>query len=372
MAAPRGLCIALVHYTIPPVIGGVESVVAAQGKVFKQFGHQAVLFDGQGFRTRFDPASFDLLIAHNVLTMPFDLALTGMIWKLADRMPVINWVHDVAARNADYDIPTEAPFDLLRRAHPRMTQVAISEQRRDLWAGLTGAQVHVIPNGLHVSEALPLTEAVRAFANQHSILARELILFYPTRLIPRKQVERAIEVVASLREDGVDAVLLCRGAGDPHQKATRDCARRLREQIEASGLPEAVWLLQDHFPVADADVAALYQVADALLLTSRQEGFGLPLLEAALHRVPLFCADMEPLRSIGQALDAGQSQAISGEPWGGSYSPDASAAAIGQLLWKNMQSNPAWLRRKTLVKNFSWEAIMARQMEPLLLQSIHG
>ena len=45
-------------------------------------------------------------------------------------------------------------------------------------------------------------------------------------------------------------------------------------------------------------IRELYRVADALLFPSAQEGFGLPVLEAGLARLPAFCADIEPFRAI--------------------------------------------------------------------------
>ncbi len=50
--------------------------------------------------------------------------------------------------------------------------------------------------------------------------------------------------------------------------------------------------------LTNAQLHSLYMVADAMLFPSRQEGFGLPLLEAAAHRLPVFCSNIEPLKSI--------------------------------------------------------------------------
>ena len=52
------------------------------------------------------------------------------------------------------------------------------------------------------------------------------------------------------------------------------------------------------FYVDERQLHSLYMVADAMLFPSRQEGFGLPLLEAAAHRLPVFCSNIEPLKSI--------------------------------------------------------------------------
>jgi glycosyltransferase involved in cell wall biosynthesis len=50
--------------------------------------------------------------------------------------------------------------------------------------------------------------------------------------------------------------------------------------------------------LSDDDVRSLYQMADALFFPSRQEGYGLPLIEAALHGVPVFCSDIPAHREV--------------------------------------------------------------------------
>src|SRR5690606_17181679 len=49
----------------------------------------------------------------------------------------------------------------------------------------------------------------------------------------------------------------------------------------------------------DTTMANLYQLADGLLFPSTQEGFGMPVLEAGLAGIPVFAADLPPLRSTG-------------------------------------------------------------------------
>ena len=41
-------------------------------------------------------------------------------------------------------------------------------------------------------------------------------------------------------------------------------------------------------------------LADSFLFTSRAEGFGIPILEAGLARLPVFCTDIPPFRESGQ------------------------------------------------------------------------
>ena len=63
----------------------------------------------------------------------------------------------------------------------------------------------------------------------------------------------------------------------------------------------------------------LYRLADALLLPSREEGFGIPILEAALARIPVFCSDIPPLVELGK-------DAVF------YFAPDADPAAVAERI----------------------------------------
>jgi len=133
--------IALLHYSCPPVVGGVEEIVKHQASLFYLKGHDVKIIAGKGDqytrdfpisidpifsslnpnvdealselkkgkRDRFDylvdviykdlkeeVKPFDFLIAHNVMTMPYNLPLTYAIKKLSigHRVSVISWNHD--------------------------------------------------------------------------------------------------------------------------------------------------------------------------------------------------------------------------------------------------------------------------------------
>ena len=47
--------IALLHYSVPPVVGGVESVLAQQARLMADAGHAVQVIAGRG--GQFDPAS---------------------------------------------------------------------------------------------------------------------------------------------------------------------------------------------------------------------------------------------------------------------------------------------------------------------------
>jgi len=133
--------IALLHYSCPPVVGGVEEVLYQQACQFHHHGHRVRVFAGAGERfTREYPVEInpllgsrspdvqeahralaagdstrvealtdrimdffegimkgvDVLIAHNVLTMHYNLPLTRALHRMADsgELKIIGWNHD--------------------------------------------------------------------------------------------------------------------------------------------------------------------------------------------------------------------------------------------------------------------------------------
>ena len=49
----------------------------------------------------------------------------------------------------------------------------------------------------------------------------------------------------------------------------------------------------------DEVIADFYRLSDALLFPSREEGFGIPIIEAAFSSIPVFCYNIPVLRELG-------------------------------------------------------------------------
>jgi glycosyltransferase involved in cell wall biosynthesis len=101
-------------------------------------------------------------------------------------------------------------------------------------------------------------------------------------------------------------------------------------------------------------VADLYRLADALLLPSFEEGFGIPLLEAGLSRVPiLFCSAIEPLTELGQ------DDVTYFDPYG-------APATIAADMAVRLQGSPTYRNAVRMRTQYTWQQIYDRQIEPLL------
>lgn len=400
--------IALIHYSAPPVIGGVESVLSTHAQWMRRAGHGVRIVAGRGeawdatipvitiplmdsrhprileLKRELDggraPPEFprvaaeithqldealrgvNLVIAHNVCSLHKNLALTASLQALhADRaIPrLILWHHDLAWTTPRYrsELHPGYPWDLLR-THWGATHVTVSEFRRQELSSLMNLPpeaIRVVPNGVAVAGFLRIEPLTQSLAENLRILEAVPLLLLPVRLTPRKNIELALRILANLRQTYPTAALVVTGPPGPHNPTNAEYLARLVRLRDELGLQDCAHLLaQIHErQVPDAVIADLYRLADALILPSYEEGFGIPLLEAAVARLPIFCSDIPPLR------DLGGSEATF-------FSPDAEPLEVAHLIAESLGRNPAFHFAVRARSQFSWSRIYEKVIAPLL------
>ncbi|HEY8198250.1 MAG TPA: glycosyltransferase family 4 protein, partial [Candidatus Limnocylindrales bacterium] len=342
----------LIHYTFPGIVGGVETVIehhavglarqadvglvagrgpvgvanvrtvrirlldslhprvvaatraALEGRADADFGDLRREI-GTALRPHFDAA--DRVILHNVATMSLNLPLVAALHDLAPVLPggrLVVWVHDLAApagRGGGGAGAADDPRKLLIRPLPGARYVAVSEERRQATAaalGLAAEAIRVVPNGVDVAGVLRLRRSSAALIDRLGLASAEPLLVLPARLVRRKRIELAIEAAKVLRDRGHDARLVITGGPDPHDPDGVDYLRELRALVTAAGARDVLLVDEIGHSADERLVADLYAIADALILPSASEGFGLPMLEAAVTRLPIVCTDLPVLREV--------------------------------------------------------------------------
>ncbi len=374
--------IALIHYTFLPVIGGVEIVMAHHAQLFADHGHEVTVIcdqgasDEPGIKVQLLPdaqdagelaralepmlAEMDIVMIHNVATMPFHLGLTEALWNIARRLTQVRfvaWIHDLVACNPDYNLPDleEWPWSALARAHKNYRYVAISNLRKRQFEELTMGRCRVIPNGVEPLRMLGLTEPVTELARAFQLTDREIVLLHPTRLLKRKNVELGLRVTAALKAAGRSCAYIVTGAPDAQNTASQAYADELHALQHELDLENDALFLHESAPIDQRDLASLFTLADALFFPSRQEGFGLPVIEAALHRLPVFCAAIEPLDTL---LNHGVTL----------FPLDAEPAQIALTIAARLGTNDAWHARNQIRRQYVWPAIYTNYLAPLLAE----
>jgi glycosyltransferase involved in cell wall biosynthesis len=390
--------IAIVHYTSWPVIGGVESVIRQHSQLMSRHGHEVVIMCGEGgvfdnqiqtlvvrelnsqeplarasqeeaYHGRPGQAyfrlletlqkqlgsiyeKFDRIVVHNMFTMPFNLAGTQALSGLAEEgRKTIAWTHDLAASNLDYQIPPYRIFDLIRERQPGVKYVTISEARATEFRTLTSSEVDaVVSNGLDFATTCTITPEVADLVRED--LPISIILFYPTRILARKNIAFALQIVGALRDIGLQVRLLITGAPDSHNQSSTEHFAGLKRLAADLGVQKLITWVNDLFYVDERQLHSLYMVADAMLFPSRQEGFGLPLLEAAAHRLPVFCSNIEPLKSIAPS---------------GTLLFDLRDAPrnVAERIRNAFEQDAIFKRKKQLMREYSAERLYLDKIEPI-------
>jgi glycosyltransferase involved in cell wall biosynthesis len=405
--------IALLHYSSPPIVGGVESVLAHHARLMTKAGHEVTIFAGRGkvfderipvrilprldsrhaevmkvkreldigqHSSTFDSlrdqikqellaelSGFDLLIAHNVASLHKNLALTAAI-QAAHEMPgslrLVLWHHDLAWTTPRYRHEMHAgyPWDLLSTDWGNVTHVVVSELRRQELGKLLGIareSIHVIPNGVDVNGFFKLEPQTIHLVEKLKLLDANPLFLLPVRLTPRKNIELALHVLVELQVEFPGAVLLVTGPEGPHnptnsayRKKLLDLRSQLKLESAAHFLAEAA---SEFMP--DAVIADFYRLADALLFPSREEGFGIPIIEAAFSSIPVFCTDIPVLRELG-----GEDVSY--------FDPDADPHSIASQIIDRLrdETTSRWARRAK--HGYGWDSIYRYHIGPLIKEVV--
>ena len=193
-------------------------------------------------------------------------------------------------RNPLFKMMTRRILQGLRRAE---VVVCVSEAARDdllRFSLADPARVRVVPNGIDPALLEPPSDAARARVTALLPPQRGMFdLLHVGNDVPRKRLDRVIEIIATLRKRG-HWVRLIR-VGSPLRRQTRQRAVDL-------GFGDAIELA-----FVDPDVLrAVYQRSDLVLLPSDREGYGLPVLEAFAAGKPVVASDIPALRETAGGL----------------------------------------------------------------------
>jgi mannosylglucosylglycerate synthase len=401
--------ITLLHYAVPPVVGGVESVIGEHARLMTADGWQVTLLAGRGAQSdprisfselpladsrhpevlavkaeldagkvtpRFDRLVEDLeavlsrrlantqvLIAHNVCSLNKNLALTAALKKIAGKPGaphLILWHHDLAWTTPRYrsELHDGYPWDLLRTDWPEAVQVTVSETRAYELAQLLGVpdkRIRVVPNGIDLARFLKLEERTVMLVEKLDLLSADPLLLLPVRITPRKNIELAIRVLDRLRGNFSSPRLLVTGPLGPHNPANTAYFKQLTNLRHSLELDQAVIFLAEHSPdyLPDAVIADFYHLADALLFPSLEEGFGIPILEAGLAGLPVFCADIPQLRELGEKAAV-------------FFSPMAEPAQVASQITHTLQRDNIFNLRQRVKSEYTWQSIYKDSIRPLL------
>lgn len=207
--------------------------------------------------------------------------------------PLVITVHDLAFLKVPQQSSLYARlyWQYLLRESVRRAQGVISvseqtsEELRTLWS-IEDEHIHLIHNALRPSLNLNMVNDA-AREKMHQRYGKRYLL-HVGRIMPRKNVETLIAAFNSIAERIPELHLVLVG-GEGHDSAG------VVQQAKTSPFHERIHLAGW---IPDEDMSALYASAEALVVPSRHEGFGLPALEAMACETPVIASPGAASREI--------------------------------------------------------------------------
>ena len=407
---------AILHYSAPPVVGGVEAVINAHVQLLAAAGYPVTVVAGQGDAgalpegagfvripeldsqhpevLEMNPAleagqmpagfedmvariaaslkpvlsEFSNLIIHNVFTKHFNLPLTAALYRLLDAGGLGNciaWCHDFTwtSPHSRHKVHPGYPWDLLRTYRLPISYVVVSQRRQQSLAGLLDVpaeKIKVVYNGVDPVRMLGLTQESQALVRRLGILDSDLVLLMPVRVTQAKNIELGLKVVAELKNRNANPKLVLTGPPDPHDPENMAYYQSLRDLRHYLDVENEMRFVYESGPDPDEAyfidlevVGDLYRVSDLMFMPSHREGFGMPVLEAGMVGLPVITTAVPAAQEIG-----GENVLLfeAGDP----------APRVAEMILTALRANPTYRHKRHVRQKYTWKAIFKRDIEPLL------
>lgn len=407
--------IIIAHYSLPPVVGGVENIIGPQAEMFAKQGYLVTLLSGEGniegkniktsnitdlnpnsphirtiqriLRLGSLPENYEIrlqnlqknietqvgdintIIIHNIMTMSFNLTATEAFWNYIEKNPdkkFYLWTHDLAWLMEDHknNLYNRRPWTLLKSVRPNVQYITISEFRRRQMAELMNIprkKITVIPNVLKYQDFLNFHHETTRVISHLTLFHRYPFILIPARQLPRKNIERSIRIISSLRQNFPEILGIVTGKTEMENGKLTSYSQYLVDLLRECDLEKNVIFLSDVFAelgISEAKnrevVHDLYFVANLVLYLSLDEGFGLPILEAGAARTPIAVAQIPVFREVA---NDGALYLPTDE------SPEYNANRLMKFLKENLSKSDLLFKR--VFSRYNWQTYWQDYLKPI-------
>lgn len=207
--------------------------------------------------------------------------------------PAVVTVHDVTFMlTRTFGRVTRVGMELLVKMAVRRADalIAVSAAARDQICcalGVEKERFSVVHHGYEPTRDAPATPAAE-LRERYGLEGRRVVLCVGAKR-PHKNQELLLRALPLLEQD---VAIVFAGHAEPYDLELRALAGELELGSRAC-LPGYV---------SDADLAGLWRLASCAAFPSLAEGFGMPLLDALAHRVPVACSRLAVFEEIGGEL----------------------------------------------------------------------
>ena len=255
----------------------------------------------------------ELLIVENAwaipMNIPLGMALTELIAET--NMPAIGHHHDFAWERSRFKVSAASDYQYgsFPPVLPFIHHVVINSYAGHQLALRTGVVSTLIPNVMDFDHSPPKQDGYNDDMREElAIDEDEYMLLQPTRIVPRKHIEDAIELT---RRIGNGALVISHHAGDEgadYEAYLRDFANLMNVKVIFAARHFGYQRSRSANGSKIYSLADAYRTCDLVTYPSRVEGFGNAFLETirykkpiVMHTYDIFRTDIQPkgFRVIG-------------------------------------------------------------------------
>jgi len=242
------------------------------------------------FIRKFD---IDVLVPQNVLTIPLNIPLGMAITEVIAETGINTvahhhdffWERKRFLRNCVWDYFNSSYPPHLNSIH----HVVINSSAQNQLALRNGISSTLIPNVMEFEKPPePMDEYAKDVRRSLGIAADELLVLQPTRVVQRKGIEHAIELVARL---GMKAALVISHASGDEGYEYQQRVKEFAELLKTKALFVQDIIDDSRGTTADGrkiySLQDIYRHADLVTYPSIVEGFGNAFLEAIYFKKPI-------------------------------------------------------------------------------------
>ncbi len=255
----------------------------------------------------YDEFKLDLIIPENALAIPLNIPLGIAITEFIAEtgIPCIAHHHDFSWERKRFLV--NAVQDYIIYAFPpnlhSIRHVVINSMASRQLSYQKGISNVIVPNVFDFNNPPEEDPKASQFRKELGFNNDELLVLQPTRIVPRKWIERSVELVSLLNIERPRLVISHESGdeGDMYQQRIKEYADRLG--VELIFIGERIGPIRMFGARSDREYSIddAYQAADIVTYPSGYEGFGNAFLEAiyfkkpiVVNRYSIFVEDIEP------------------------------------------------------------------------------
>lgn len=245
----------------------------------------------------------ELLIIENALSIPMNiplgLALTELIAETS--IPTIGHHHDFGWERSRFKVSAASDYQLgaFPPILPSIRHVVINSYASRQLALRLGASSTLIPNVMDFDNSPPEPDDYSKDLRENlGINPDDCILLQPTRVVPRKRIELAIEITRRL---GSGCVLLISHSSGDEGSSYAKYLQTYAEMMDVKVIAIADRINHQRGQTKDGNkvysLADIYQRSNLVTYPSTVEGFGNAFLETIYYKRPIVLSTYEIFRT---------------------------------------------------------------------------